>query len=153
MGVRMKERLEKELEYEKVFSEKTIEAGETIIPHLVIFKGDTIVPIFSPEREDIIKVLRAVLTTEFDMLIVSFEGYMREVKEEKLEEYTKRYKYGDVQKDKSSIEVVVIWGIEKKTNYRCVNIYKKEGSKLSLLHKLENEDFDRVMGNLSFMGI
>jgi hypothetical protein len=148
----MREKLENEMEYEKIFAEKAIEAGETLVPHLVIFKGDAIVPIFSPEREAIIKVLRAVLTTDFDMLIVSFEGYMREVKGEDLEEYMKRYKYGDVQKDKSSMEVVVIWGIEKKTNYRCVNIYKKEGGKLSLFEKFENDDFDRVMGSLSFMG-
>jgi hypothetical protein len=147
----MKDALLRQIEIEKRFAEKLISNKRDVMPHLVVFKGSAIIPIFVPDGDILSEMIKSVISEGFDMLVVSFEGKMKELPKSEFKEYMKTYRYGEILKDSKSIDVVVIWGIEKETNYRCLNVYIK-GEKLSLHMKFENESFDRVIGRLSFIG-
>lgn len=150
----MKDRLIEQLDFEKNFAENF----EEVKPHIAVFRGNNAYPIFFVGGEEIrgwIKnTLDMIKKTMFDMLICVFEGKMNKFKLENMskEEFIENYKYGKVLNDETSKDVVLIWGIEKDTNYRAYRVYERKDKVLTLIQNLEDEKFDEIVGNLTFMG-
>jgi len=139
----MKEELLKIIEKEKEMCEKGIRLPRVIFRN----KGNKELNVFLiiGGREEIIS---RALSTNIDLLIVVFEARYKKFDKEKFKEY----KYGDLSNDKKAKDVVIIWGIEKDENYRVFNVYEDKINKLELINSFEKEEFDNVLGELSFFG-
>ena len=142
----MKEELLKIIEKEKEMCEKGIRLPRVIFRN----KGNKELNVFliMGGREEIKEILSRALSFNIDLLIVVFEARYKEFDKEKFKEY----KYGDLSKDKKAKDVVIIWGIEKGENYRVFNVYEDKINKLELINSFEKEEFDNVLGELSFFG-
>ena len=133
------------IEQEKEIAERLDEVAN----HLIIIRNNRTYLVFPVGDREVVRfTIERAIKKGFDVLVAVFEAKMKSLSPEEM----KTYKYGDVLKDEKAKDCVVIWGIEKESNYRVYVIYEREGRKLKEVKRLENEDFDRVRGYLTFMG-